>query len=275
MLTKYPGEMAVEGDKIGEARTAGITGTTGWMKLNLEASPPEGAEILMVSIISGANSGTVWFDDIHLETDGTRIDLPCPLVSNNSFEIDYPGINWNTKGSGVAVTNSAAKTGQRSVMFSMNRDIAFVQSSPVEVRRGTYTLTAWVKSMNATGDNYLSLSWHRRKVAASVDRRMLLEKLRYAMEFRNQNNVPVFVGEFTVHANPSMDSVVNYLKDILEIMKSEGLHWSYWTYYSEYPGIGIYTGNSPFLARPEEMNILKEYMKGAGASSFRNSSMIK
>jgi hypothetical protein len=274
MLMKYPGEMTTAGVKIGEIRTANITGTTEWRKLNIKAVPPDGAEILMVNIISDSNNGTVWFDDVYLKKDGVQIGLPAPLVFNNSFEIDYPGINWNTQGV-AAVTSETARTGSRSLMFSMNKDAASALSSPVDVNpvrkglsngvnKGTYSLTAWVKSINATGNNFLSLSWHKRKAVAYVDRNVLLERLRYALEFKKKNNVPLFVGEFTVHANPYRDSVINYLKDIVEIMRDEGLHWSYWTYYSEYPGIGIYTGNNPHLARPEEMNMLKKYMRNDG-----------
>jgi len=57
-----------------------------------------------------------------------------------------------------------------------------------------------------------------------------------------------------------MDSANNYLKDILDIMEAERLHWSYWTYYSEYPGIGIYTGNRAYLSRPQSLQIIARYM---------------
>jgi hypothetical protein len=72
--------------------------------------------------------------------------------------------------------------------------------------------------------------------------------------------VPIYVGEFTAHANPASDSANNYLNDILDIMETAGLHWSYWTYYSEYPGIGLYTGNDPYLARPDSLRVIARYM---------------
>ena len=75
--------------------------------------------------------------------------------------------------------------------------------------------------------------------------------------------MPVYVGEFTAHANPIKDSANNYLKDVLSIMETGGLHWSYWTYYSEYPGIGIYTGNGPNLARPDSLHVIEHYMRRA------------
>jgi hypothetical protein len=259
-LTDYPGEMSTTGERIGEARTASVRGTGEWQKISVKASPPEGTQILMVNISSTENTGAVWFDDIALEKDGHRIDLPAPLVPNGSFETDYPGINWNTRGSGVAVTGKASRTGRCSLAFSRCLFTALAQSSPIEAKKGEYSLTGWVRSEEATGDNYLSLSWHKRRVLGRIDKNVLAGNLLYALKFRDRYHVPVHVGEFTVHANPSGESVLRYLKDFVDIMRSEGLHWSYWTYYSEYPGIGIYTGNHPRLARPEELELLTREM---------------
>ena len=260
-ITRYPGEMVTSGDKIDEVRTEALTGSSGWRKLSISAAPPEGAEILMVNISSMRNRGAVWFDDIHLEVDGQPVDLPSPLVPNNSFEIDYPGINWDTKGSCITVTKGVSKTGRYSLaLFDCNVH-GSAQSSPIEVRRGQYLLSAWYKSEDATGDTHLSLSWHRKNVLKSVDKKALLEKIDYALRFKSKYNVPLYVGEFTAHANPSTDSVINYLKDVLDIMKNAGLHWSYWTYYSEYRGVGIFTGSSPQPVDPERLDVLKRHMQ--------------
>jgi hypothetical protein len=126
---------------------------------------------------------------------------------------------------------------------------------------GSYNLSAWVKTADARGSNRIGLSWHKRKTLASFNKITLQDRLNYALRFKTWHRVPVHVGEFTVHDNPSTDSVSNYLKDILDIMETEGLHWNYWTYYSEFPGIGIYTGNHAYLARPESLQILMGYMK--------------
>lgn len=259
-ITTYPGEMATHGEKIGETRTASVTGNNEWKKIGIKATPPEEAEILVVTISSEGNTGTVWFDDVSLEKDGLPMDLPAPLVPNNSFEVDYPGINWNTMGSGVVVTEKTSRTGRCSLAFSRCRTAAFAQSSPLEARKGNYSLTAWVRSEGATGDNYLSLSWHKRRILQRVDKNALTENMLYALRFKSRYHVPIYVGEFTAHANPSAGSALRYLRDLLGIMREGGLHWSYWTYYSEYPGIGIYTGNPSRLSRPEEMELLKREM---------------
>lgn len=261
IVMNYPGEMVTAGPKTGETKTGSITGTSDWKKIVLKAVPPEGAEILRVNIVSSGNHGTVWFDDIYLEKDGRPIELPALLVSNNSFEIDYPGISWNTMGKGVTVTDRTSRTGTYSLKFSGNETASSAKSSPIEVQKGKFSLSAWVKSKNATGNNHISLSWHKKKLIKNINRNSLLERLQYALEFKNRYNVPLYVGEFTVHSNPSEKSVANYLNDILEIMEKEDLHWSYWTYYSEYPGIGIYTGNSSFLSRRNGLEILKKFMK--------------
>ena len=270
-ITTYPGEMVTYGGKIGEAATPPVTGSSDWRRLVIETTPPEGAEILMVNVSSDGNHGAVWFDDVSLEVDGHPVDLPAPLVPNNSFEIDYPGISWNTEGRCAMVTREVSRSGGRSLSFIDCRTPARARSSPIEVKRGVYSLTAWVKSRDATGDNRISLSWHKRKSIKSIDRKALIERLDYALSFKRRYDVPIYVGEFTVHANPSRESVINYLKDILDIMRDNGLHWSYWTYYSEYPGIGIYTGNAPSLSRPKDLEVLESYMDEDGYASNRAS----
>jgi aryl-phospho-beta-D-glucosidase BglC (GH1 family) len=262
-ITHYPGEMVTSGAIIAVAKSERATGDDDWRHLKLQAIPPPDAEIMRVIISSDEQNGAVWFDDIVLEADEKVIDLPAPLVTNSSFEIDYPGISWETRGSCGSVTNATAMSGQRSIVFAGCTSRAAVLSSPIEVENRHYTLSAWVKTDNARGDNRLTLSWHKRKTLESFNKATLRKKLDYALRFRAWHGVPVYIGEFAVHENPSMGSVTSYLQDILDIMDSEDLHWSFWTYYSEYPGIGIYTGEHPDLARPETLQIIMRYLAEA------------
>jgi aryl-phospho-beta-D-glucosidase BglC (GH1 family) len=259
-ITHYPGEMVTDGVVLDAAESEHATGNGDWRRLILRATRPEGAEIMRVIISSDEQHGAVWFDDILLEADGQTVDLPAPLVSNNSFEIDYPGISWETRGSCGRVTDGTAMSGRHSIMFSDCASRSAVLSSPIKAGSKLYTLSAWVKTDNAQGDNHLAISWHKRKTLASFNKITLQERMDYAQRFKAWYGVPVYVGEFTVHENPSMDSATSYLKDILDILETGGLHWSYWTYYSEYPGIGIYTGTLAHLARPESLQIIARYM---------------
>lgn len=257
-VTTYPGEMAVAGEQLGVSKSAAIRGSHGWRRVAIRAAPPKGAEVMLVSLVSRSNKGRVWFDDVELKGRGI-IDLPAPLVSNPSFEIDHAGFSWETRGRGVEYTREEAHTGVRSLVFSGTKD-ALARSSPMAVEGGEYELSAWVKAENATGDSRLVLSWHRAKVIARLNKEELASRLQYALSFKSRHQVPILVGEFTAHANPSMSSVVNYLRDVLDIMKENSLHWCYWSYYSHLPGIGIYSGNKPYISRPEAAELLRGYM---------------
>jgi Cellulase (glycosyl hydrolase family 5) len=256
----YPGAMTTFGEKISETKTGTIKGNTEWRQVSVRALPPEGAELLLVNISSQANSGTVWVDDIMLEADGRVLELPAPLVSNNSFEIDYPGISWNTQGACVSVTDKVARTGNFSLAFSDCQKPGSATSSPLEVTQIEYTLSGWYKAEQATGENVLSLSWHKRRRLGQVDRNTIREQLNYALQFKSLHKVPIYVGEFTAHANPARESVIGYLQDLIGIMHDEGLHWSFWEYYSEYPGVGLYTRDLR-LANPEARDVLKRSLK--------------
>ncbi len=259
-ITRYPGNMVTSGEVIGVTESDRLAGSGGWRRVTLNATPPQGAEILRIILSSDEPGGAVWFDDVVLEADGHTIDLPAPLVANNSFEIDYPGISWERRGSCGRVDDTHARRGRHAVVFSKCAGRGSMLSSPIAVQHGAYTLSTWVKTDAARGDNRLVLSWHKGKTLASINKTTLREKMDYALRFKSWHRVPVYVGEFTAHANPTPDSTNNYLTDILEIMESTGLHWSYWTYYSEYPGIGMFTGNDPYLARPDSLRVIERYM---------------
>lgn len=256
-ITTYPGEMVAAGERIAETRSAPVPGAAEWREVRVAAAPPAGAEILEVRLASGGNGGTVWFDDVTLEVDGAPVDLPAPLVENGSFETDYPGFNWQTEGSCGGAAPGSARTGRRAFAFSDCLAPAAARSSPLPVGRGRHTLAAWQRSENATGTAYLSLAWHRRRVVATVDKASLRRRFDYALAFRERHGVPLHVGEFTAHRNPSPASSGRYLQDVLEIMESSGLHWSFWEYYSVYPGVGIHTGAPPRVVNETAFEVLR------------------
>ncbi len=260
-ITAYPGEMAHAGEMISQDRINIPGGTGEWQRLELRAVPPAGAEVLLVRIAAAKSSGSVWIDDIRLTVDGSDTELPAPLVANNSFEIDYPGFSWSVEGSCVSTDKSVARSGRSSLVLSGCKGNAYAESSPIPVSQGEYVLTGWYKSEGAAGERNLSLCWHTRRVVGTIDRSALIEKMKYAVEFKTGRVVPVYVGEFTAHANPSEKSVRQYLDDLLSIMRKEGFHWTFWEYYSVYRGVGLYTGNSPYLVNPAALDMLADHMK--------------
>ena len=262
-ITTYPGEMVAAGDRVAETRSSLVRGDTGWRQVGVSATPPEGSEILEVRIVAEGNKGSVWFDDVRLEFDGTQIDLPAPLVQNGSFETDYPGFNWRTEGSCAGVSTGSARAGERALRFSGCQGNSAARSSPLRAEKGTYALTAWQRSEDASGTAYLSLAWHKRRVVSAVDKTVVRDRLEYALAFRRRHGVPLHVGEFTAHRNPSPPSSRQYLQDLLDFMASHELHWSFWEYYSAYPGVGIHTGAPPRVINTTAFealtrNLLKE-----------------
>jgi hypothetical protein len=232
--------MITAGASLCETASETITGNSDWTMLTMSGLVPEQAKILKVVLSSKKNTGAVWFDDVILTIDNQLVDLPAQLVHNNSFEVDYPGFNWISEGPCANVTTDTAKTGKRALSF--------------------FRCPAWYKSKDATGDTHLSLSWHEERTIRIIDKASLLERIDYALRFRIIHKVPVYVGEFTAHANPSTESVSRYLKDLLGIFEAEGLHWTFWEYYSIYTGVGIFTGEEPRLVNPTAWNMLRGHL---------------
>ncbi|MEW5745112.1 MAG: cellulase family glycosylhydrolase [Nitrospirota bacterium] len=266
-VSRYPGEMVSAGKKIGEARSSPLPPGRSerergeWRQLRLTATPPEGADIVVVSIESPGGSGTVLVDDVELLVNGVPAELPAPLVANGSFEIDYPGFHWTLQGSCISVERGPARTGAYALSFYRCAGSAAARSSPMPVKRGSYELAAWYRAEGADDDMRIVLAWHEREVVARIDRQEIERQLAYALDFKTRHKAPLFVGEFTAHANPSLESIVNYLTDFLEIMEREGLHWTFWNYYSEYPGVGIFTGDPLHCANPAAWETLGRFLK--------------
>jgi hypothetical protein len=100
----------------------------------------------------------------------------------------------------------------------------------------------------------------KRRMPGYVETKAILEQLGYALRFKSLHKVPLYVGEFTAHANPARESVVRYLHDLASIMRHEGLHWSFWEYYSEYPVVGIYTKDLR-LINPVAPDVLRRALR--------------
>jgi hypothetical protein len=258
-ITAYPGEMAKAGELISRNRQEIFNGAGDWRRIEVKGAPPAGADFLLVTVYSGENSGQVRFDDLHLEINGQPVDLPAPLVTNNSFETDYPGFNWNSEGECVSVEHGKARTGSGALLFAGCPGAASARSSPIPAQKGEYVLSGWYRSAEKTGDAGISLDWHRKRTIGKIDRELLREKIDYAIDFKKRHGVPLYVGEFTMHANPWAESSRRYLRDLLDIMERENLHWTFWEYYSEYPGVGIFRGNPPVVGNPVALSVLTEY----------------
>ncbi|MFH7320388.1 cellulase family glycosylhydrolase [Desulfurivibrio sp. D14AmB] len=261
-VTTYPGEMFKAGELIASAKKEIEPGEAEeWREIEVRGLAPAGADLLLATIYS-ENPGRVWFDDLKLEAAGREIELPAPLVANNSFAIDYPGFNWHTAGDCVRFDEDRARNGGRSLLFAECRQPAYARSSPIPVAPGEYRLSGWYRSAAAEGGNGgLALIWHRQVAIGQINREQLAANIAYALEFKRQHEVPLYIGEFTMHTNPWPDSARRYLNDLLAIMEEAGLHWTFWVYYSPYPGVGLFRDNPPVPGNPVALEVLTDHFR--------------
>lgn len=68
----------------------------------------------------------------------------------------------------------------------------------------------------------------RKGVSRRVDREALAAALQPALEFRARNKVPVFIDQ--VGCVSSAPGVLDYLRDVLGLLKANQLHYAFWTY---------------------------------------------
>ncbi len=76
------------------------------------------------------------------------------------------------------------------------------------------------------------------------DRKRLNHGLLPYITFQRKHSVPLFVGEFGVNSRcPCCHSEYEWVKDMLELFREFGVHWTYWTYKAVAGGIypdGLY-----------------------------------
>jgi endoglucanase len=96
--------------------------------------------------------------------------------------------------------------------------------------------------------------------AVPPGRAALLKQLQYAFKFSRRYNVPLYVGEFAAQEDRSGEGIEKYLSELLQIMKDKDLNWTYWEYYSDDPGISLYSGDAN-LTRPDAMKVLRKYLE--------------
>jgi len=155
------------------------------------------------------------------------------------------------------------RSGKHSLEFSECNSPGSAQSSPLQVKKGVYVLSLWYRAEDAQGHApFIILA--QKESDQRGNQESLRERLTYALRFSKQHTVPLYIGEFTATRKSLTDSAANYLHDLLTLMRDEKLHWSFWNITAVYPGVGIFTGNTPYVVHQTAFDVLGPYMK-AGA----------
>jgi hypothetical protein len=74
----------------------------------------------------------------------------------------------------------------------------------------------------------------RRGTTRKLDKEALAEMMRPAIDFRERNKVPVFIDQ--VGCFGSVPGVLDYTRDVLDLLKANRLHYAYWTYRVDHAG---------------------------------------
>jgi endoglucanase len=270
-IASYPGHRVTGGKLVRADFSIAVNGTNDWRRLAVEASPPKGAEAASVLLYSEKNSGTVWFDDIELREDSRSLDLPATGIKEDSFETwgDLRWVNWTSIPGTIVVRDSkVAHSGTRSLKIAKSIGETTIASRFFAVNSSAhYTLTAWIKTDQATGRNYLALKWYEKKVVEHFNQTHLEAEMEYAINFMNAHNVPIYAGEFGAQQNPNRNNDLNWVQDTVKTFEKYKFHWGYWCYLGgDQKGFPIVYGTrkpgvSDTIQNVEVLEILERYFK--------------
>jgi TolA-binding protein len=163
-----------EGDKfIREDLSEIISGDNNWRRLYLVSLPPPNADNLRIRFVSRGNSGTAYLDDVSL-IPFLKKEYNINLAPNPSFEAGFENkpYDWEIAkewGENAEQFRSTqyAHTGIYSLSVSVSSKgsrLAGWKSKGFPVFPGKlYTFTAWVKTLNASGETYLVIAWFNEK----------------------------------------------------------------------------------------------------------------
>lgn len=148
-------------DVIPQKHIQGAKGTTDWSKLETEFTIPEGTTKIYVEAFLWKATGTVWFDDLHMEP------FAHGYISDPGFEndADQDGIpyGWskliNDGNPTVALDAAVMHNGAKSLKMTGDSidDRASVYqliSVPAGSQTKVFTFSSWVKTSNVVSNDY-------------------------------------------------------------------------------------------------------------------------
>lgn len=213
----------------------------------------------VVQVSSGGAGATVWFDDITVEEYDAADNL-VRTVCNLSVD-DAGGWNfWSQNGSGRGslVTNTGHSNGKCLKITGTTGDANFGNDKYkfIITRGHKYKISGWMKC-----DNLGSGATARFRVdfySASGEvhtwgKDYLQSVLDSYIQFSEENNVPVYLGEFgtIIYSFRHNRGGVQWVSDMLEILRANNVNYNYHTYH-EY-SFGLYQ-NSTGYPDPNQAN---------------------
>jgi endoglucanase len=210
-------------------------------------------------LVTNANSGTVYFDDLVLEELGANGKVKREIWRRNLTNT-RGWYFWNPSGGGGAVPAHEGHGDERSIVAAGTRGEANLGSDVLRfhAKKGaTYRLSGWMrgKEIPATATCQIRLDFFSaRAPVQKSDKAFLAQELDAYVAWGKKHGVPLFLGEwgaikFTFEGDRGG---LRWVADMLDLLRARKLHFAYHAYHEE--SFGLYRGKTGTLPDPANVN---------------------
>lgn len=220
------------------------------------------------ALVAANVGGRVYFDNIEIkefDPDGELVQTILENPLNNSDGWYY----WSENNSGHAGLSNSTGISENTSLFIDGADGDCNYSNyknPFLVKQGySYQISGWMKGQNVSNNAACRLRIDFLTTDNPVftrNKTYLEHEIKKYADWGQKNNVPIYMGEFGVgcHCFENNKGGLQWVSDMIDIAKVNGLHFSYHTYHEDNFGIYYGYGTLPDTAsaNKELINLFKE-----------------
>lgn len=220
------------------------------------------------ALVAANVGGRVYFDNIEIkefDPDGELVQTILENPLNNSDGWYY----WSENNSGHAGLSNSTGISENTSLFIDGADGDCNYSNyknPFLVKQGySYQISGWMKGQNVSNNAACRLRIDFLTTDNPVftrNKTYLEHEIKKYADWGQKNNVPIYMGEFGVgcHCFENNKGGPQWVSDMIDIAKVNGLHFSYHTYHEDNFGVYYGYGTLPDTAsaNKELINLFKE-----------------
>lgn len=220
------------------------------------------------ALVAANVGGRVYFDNIvikEFDPDGELVQTILENPLNNSDGWYY----WSENNSGHAGLSNSTGISENTSLFIDGADGDCNYSNyknPFLVKQGySYQISGWMKGQNVSNNAACRLRIDFLTTDNPVftrNKTYLEHEIKKYADWGQKNNVPIYMGEFGVgcHCFENNKGGLQWVSDMIDIAKVNGLHFSYHTYHEDNFGVYYGYGTLPDTAsaNKELINLFKE-----------------
>lgn len=220
------------------------------------------------ALVAANVGGRVYFDNIEIkefDPDGELVQTILENPLNNSDGWYY----WSENNSGHTGLSNSTGISENTSLFIDGADGDCNYSNyknPFLVKQGySYQISGWMKGQNVSNNAACRLRIDFLTTDNPVftrNKTYLEHEIKKYADWGQKNNVPIYMGEFGVgcHCFENNKGGLQWVSDMIDIAKVNGLHFSYHTYHEDNFGVYYGYGTLPDTAsaNKELINLFKE-----------------